>query len=163
MTATREPVHTGGCQCGAVRFAIFAEPLHSTICHCRMCQKAFGAFFAPFATVALDQFAWTRGAPKQFASSQIGKRGFCGACGTPLSCLSQGSDEINIPTGSFDHPEKLKPTFQAGMEARMPWLDELPALRGKTTEQLMPRAVLDQLQNLQHPDHDTLVWPLKNS
>ncbi len=26
MTDTRMPVHTGGCQCGAVRYALYAEP-----------------------------------------------------------------------------------------------------------------------------------------
>ncbi len=34
---------SGGCQCGAVRFrgSRFGR---SSICHCRMCQKAFGGF-----------------------------------------------------------------------------------------------------------------------
>ncbi len=40
---------TGGCQCGAVRFA--CESLgRASLCHCRMCQKAFGSYFAPLAT-----------------------------------------------------------------------------------------------------------------
>ncbi len=160
MTETRRPVHAGGCQCGAVRYALYAEPSHSAICHCRMCQKAFGSFFAPFASVARNHFAWTRGAPSQFASSQLLQRGFCSKCGTPLSCLSKGSAEINIPTGSFDHPEKLQPTFQAGIEGRMPWFGELAALRGKSTDQLMPKEVLDTLENHQHPDHDTADWPV---
>ncbi|MEQ1890382.1 MAG: GFA family protein [Alphaproteobacteria bacterium] len=163
MTEIRKPLHTGGCQCGAVRFALYAEPLGSAICHCRMCQKAFGAFFAPFALVARSQFDWTRGAPKQFASSDHGLRGFCGQCGTPLSCLANGAAAINIPTGSFDHPEKFKPTFQAGTEGRMPWLGEIPDLRGKTTGQLMPKEVLDELGNHQHPDHDTDEWPPEKS
>ena len=38
---------TGGCQCGAVRYALLEEPTGAHICHCRMCQKAFGSFFAP--------------------------------------------------------------------------------------------------------------------
>ncbi|HEX4890224.1 MAG TPA: GFA family protein, partial [Alphaproteobacteria bacterium] len=97
----------------------------------------------------------------QFASSQLLQRGFCSKCGTPLSCLSKDSAEINIPTGSFDHPEKLQPTFQAGIEGRMPWFAKLTSLRGKATDQLMPREVLDKLENRQHPDHDTAEWPPK--
>ena len=46
MTEAREPVHTGGCQCGAVRYALYAEPTNPHVCHCRMCQKAFGNVFA---------------------------------------------------------------------------------------------------------------------
>ena len=51
MTDTRMPVHTGGCQCGAVRYALYAEPTNPHVCHCRMCQKAFANYFAPFAEV----------------------------------------------------------------------------------------------------------------
>jgi hypothetical protein len=35
---------SGGCQCGAVRFRVDGELGRASICHCRMCQKAFGAF-----------------------------------------------------------------------------------------------------------------------
>jgi hypothetical protein len=38
---------TGGCQCGAVRYRITAPFENAHICHCRMCQKAFGNYFAP--------------------------------------------------------------------------------------------------------------------
>ncbi len=48
MTAFRM---TGGCQCGAVRYALLSPPTNPHICHCRMCQKAFGSFFAPLAGV----------------------------------------------------------------------------------------------------------------
>ena len=44
---------TGGCQCGAVRLR-FEQPDNRMICHCRMCQKAFGSFFAPLTGVPLD-------------------------------------------------------------------------------------------------------------
>jgi hypothetical protein len=37
---TRAPVLTGGCQCGAVRYALYAEPSSADICHCRMCTTA---------------------------------------------------------------------------------------------------------------------------
>ncbi len=69
MTETRARVHTGGCQCGAVRYALLAEPYEPHICHCRMCQKAFGGPFAPLAVIDLGDFEWTRGRPATFASS----------------------------------------------------------------------------------------------
>ncbi len=72
---------TGGCQCGAVRYRI--EKLgRATICHCRMCQKAFGAFYGPLVTG--HGLTFTRGEPSWFRSSNKVRRGFCGACGTPL-------------------------------------------------------------------------------
>ena len=37
---------SGGCQCGAVRYHVTAVLDTSHICHCRMCQKAAGNFFA---------------------------------------------------------------------------------------------------------------------
>src|SRR5215475_8929725 len=45
MTETRQPLHTGGCQCGAVRYALYGQPTNPHVCHCRMCQKAFGNYF----------------------------------------------------------------------------------------------------------------------
>ena len=75
--------HTGGCQCGAVRFVVEGPLGRASICHCRMCQKAFGAFYGPF--VSAPKVRWTTGAPKYFASSNRVRRGFCEACGTPLS------------------------------------------------------------------------------
>ena len=78
-------VLTGGCQCGAIRFAVSKAPAKISICHCRMCQKASGAPFASFADIEHEDFAWTRGKPAAFQSSSIAERDFCSACGTPLS------------------------------------------------------------------------------
>ena len=49
-------VLTGGCQCGAVRFAVSKAPAKVSICHCRMCQKASGAPFASFADIEHEAF-----------------------------------------------------------------------------------------------------------
>ncbi len=72
----------GGCQCGAVRYALYAKPYGTHICHCRMCQKAFGAFYAPLTLIRYKDFAWTRGEPAIFQSSPDVDRGFCSACGS---------------------------------------------------------------------------------
>ena len=85
MSDQRKPVLTGGCQCGAVRYALFAMPERAGICHCRMCQKAVGGPFSAWANVATQDFAWTRGAPGTFRSSSAAERDFCARCGTPLA------------------------------------------------------------------------------
>jgi len=153
---------TGGCQCGAVRYALLTQPDNPHICHCRMCQKAFGSFFAPLTGVPLSKFEVTRGALALFRSSDLVERGFCRDCGTPLSFRFIDSDRISVSIGSLDEPEKVEPTHQFGNEARLSWFDKLPKLPGDetTTETDAPKRAADiAASNHQHPDHDTVVWP----
>ena len=98
MTARRE-THAGGCQCGAVRFRVKLLG-RGSICHCRMCQKAFGGFFGPLVTA--HDAVWTRGEPKWFQSSNRARRAFCGECGTPLAYETKYGLELAI--GAFDDP-----------------------------------------------------------
>src|ERR1700744_6318964 len=120
MTETK-PVLTGGCQCGAVRFALKAAPIRVSICHCRMCQKAVGAPFASFADIDPGDFTWTKGRPAAFKSSSIAERDFCRDCGTPLSFRRIDGPRIEILTGTFDRPDRVVPTRQYGTESRPRW------------------------------------------
>ena len=68
MSSVEAPTRlTGGCQCGAVRYELTARPRGSSICHCRMCQKAGGAPFMAFTGTGPKHFAFTRGAPRSTA------------------------------------------------------------------------------------------------
>jgi hypothetical protein len=158
MTAVRL---TGGCQCGAVRYALHEQPSHPHICHCRMCQKAFGSFFAPLTGVLREKFELTRGELAIFRSSDRAERGFCRNCGTPLTFHYVGRPRIAISIGSLDEPAKVPPAHQYGVEARMPWFATLPSLPGEqTTEEDDPAlAAAIASTDHQHPDHDTSVWP----
>ena len=160
MITDRQPRHSGGCQCGAVRYALYAEPANPHICHCRMCQKAFGSFFAPLAAVAPADLVWTRGAPALFRSSPVVERGFCSQCGTPLSFRYVDAKRIAIAIGSLDAPERLRPRAQLGVEARLPWFADLAALPESRTEDDTPPDRLAAIVNYQHPDHDTDAWPI---
>lgn len=152
---------TGGCQCGAVRYALRGPLDRPSICHCRMCQKAFGSFFAPLVGVKRADFELTRGDLSVFKSSDAVERGFCRNCGTPLSFRYVDRDTIDVSIGSLDDPSVAKPVVQFGMESRLPWLDELGALPGTTTEEEDPPPLtrLIHQTNHQHPDHDTTKWP----
>jgi hypothetical protein len=58
---------TGGCQCGAVRYEITGGLGRASICHCRMCQKAFGNALAPLVTAR--GLRWLGAELKRFRSS----------------------------------------------------------------------------------------------
>jgi hypothetical protein len=154
MTSATQPVLTGGCQCGAVRFALSAAPVKISICHCRMCQKAAGAPFASFAEVERGDFAWTRGEPSAFRSSSLAERDFCAGCGTPLSFRRIDGSKIEIMTGAFDRPDRLVPTRQYGTEARLGWVVSIANLPSQTTLQNYGPDKLGDIVSHQHPDHD---------
>ena len=159
-----EAVLTGGCQCGAVRYALHTWPQHAHICHCRMCQKAFGSYFAPFAGVPGDQFEVTRGEIATFMSSDQAERGFCRDCGTPLTFRYVGRIRIAFSLGSLDNPERVKPEIEIGVESRLPWFGELCALPGNrmTVEDEPEIAAAIARSNHQHPDHETEAWPTES-
>lgn len=129
----REPVATGGCQCGAVRYAFYAPLENSHVCHCRMCQRATGGVFAALAGGQPSNFEWTRGAPAFFASSNLAKRGYCADCGTPLSFKYDREDaRMYVTIGSLDHPERVELVKQYGIESRLPWVkfcEDVPSER----------------------------------
>lgn len=146
---------SGGCQCGAVRYACEAVS-HASICHCRMCQKAVGNVFTPMATA--ERLVWTRGAPKQFRSSNKASRGFCGACGTPLCYEAEGgATEIMICT--LDHPEAVAPALQLAVGSRIGWVDSLAGLPTRSAaDQAAREPYYASIRSNQHPDHDTTDW-----
>ncbi len=144
---------TGGCQCGAVRFAVSGELGRASICHCRMCQKAFGAFYGPL--VAAPGIAWTRGAPAHFQSSNRARRGFCRECGTPLT-FEPDDGPVEVAIGAFDDPARIQPTIQHATDDRLPWLsdlDSLPVRGAEEAAQVGPYYA--SIRSLQHPDKET--------
>ncbi|WP_172122805.1 MULTISPECIES: GFA family protein [unclassified Devosia] len=152
---------SGGCQCGAVRYRFTERPSNAHICHCRMCQKAFGAFYAPLVGGRRSAWELTRGTLATFMSSDHAERGFCARCGTPLTFRYTEGDRIAVSIGSLDHPEAFPPVDQHGTESRISWvpalggLPDCPASEAEDAE----GAARIAASNHQHPDHDTATWP----
>ena len=152
--------YSGGCQCGAVRFRIRGQLKDPSICHCRMCQKAFGNFYAALVSVNDVDFAWTRGEPKFFQSSNYVKRGFCGNCGTPLSF--EAPEGVGLAIGAFDEPGRVEPVVQFGVEAKIAYVDHLHQLPEQDTlDDVSTAPYLTDVVSYQHPDHDTADWTPK--
>jgi hypothetical protein len=149
-----DPPFAGGCQCGAVRYQLTAAPKGGNVCHCRMCQKAGGAPFMAFTGVKNADLVFTRGALAKFSSSDIAERGFCAACGTPLTYQMKGSKRISVTIGSLDNPAIFGPAEQLGVESRLPWLATLANLPERTTGDWLRAAKIDDVGNHQHPDSE---------
>ncbi len=155
-----QEIHTGGCQCGAIRFRVEGPLGDASVCHCRMCQKAFGSFYAPLVSLRDATLVWTRGEPKKFQSSNAAARGFCANCGTPLTY--EAPDGVAIAIGAFDVPANIVPKIQWGVEAELSYTRDIPHLpRHRTLEDPNAAPFLQSLVSYQHPDHDTDVWPPK--
>ena len=133
---------TGGCQCGRIRYTAEIDSDDAYLCHCRMCQRATGGVAAAFTNAKRADVRWTR-EPDRYASSPIARRGFCAACGTPLTFeYVSGSDKIDLTVGSFDDPSRFRPTSHFGIEHRHDaWLDtrDLPGTRCDEYQALVDR------------------------
>ncbi len=106
---------TGGCQCGAVRFEIAAEPIIARTCWCRFCQY-IGAGGATV-NVGFPSAALTvRGSTTDYAcladSGNHMHRRFCPVCGTHLfSAADSRPHMVFVRAGALDDPEIGKPAL----------------------------------------------------
>lgn len=155
------PVFTGGCQCGAVRYALDQQPENVHVCHCRMCQKAVGGPFAVICPVQKTAFRVTRGSISYFHSSDVARRGFCSACGTPLRFEYPEADDLGVLVGTLDEPDRAPPENQYGNESRVAWYAGLIQVPGDSPTYANNPQMLHRISstNHQHPDYDTEQWP----
>lgn len=134
MSEVKTPVATGGCQCGAVRYALYVAPQNSHVCHCRMCQRATGGVFAALAGAPKSEFAWTKGDPAFFASSNLAQRAYCRDCGTPLSfSYDVPKARFYVTIGSLDEPNAAPIIIQYGVESRLDWVKFCDAVPSEQT------------------------------
>lgn len=129
---------TGGCQCGAIRYAMHVPAVQKPhVCHCRMCQRATGGLFAALAGAPKALFEWTRGEPAFFASSNLAARGFCRDCGTPLSfAYTLPEARMYVTIGSLDDPAAAAIEVQYGVESRLPWVRFCEDVPGERTGEM---------------------------
>jgi hypothetical protein len=100
----------GGCYCGAVRYEAEGEPSFKAQCHCRECQYITGGGPNLFMLMPAQGFRYVKGAPKQFARTDIPNpytREFCGACGTHLVTRRADMPAVVIKVGTLDDPKQF--------------------------------------------------------
>lgn len=147
-------IRTGGCQCGKIRFRATDLVDNSHVCHCRMCQKAVGNFFAALVGVPKPALTWTNGTPAIFESSEGIERGFCRDCGTPLFFHNSAGAHVSICIGAFDNPASLPLVFEFATERRLPQIAQLGRVEQVLMSDQADYIAERERTSRQHPDHD---------
>ena len=101
----------GGCQCGAVRYQVAAEPIQVYVCHCKECRKQSASAFGISVIVPVDAFNVTHGRVRTWSrKTDTGGElvcSFCGVCGTRLCHADARESTVSVKGGSLDEPPDL--------------------------------------------------------
>lgn len=127
-------LHEGGCLCGNLRYRVSGAPFDVDYCHCRMCQKSTGAPVGVWMDFKKEQLEWLSGQPKEYASSDTVRRGFCFECGSSISFRdTRYPDYYTLTIVSLDDPNAFHPNYHIHTSSRPEWfsiLDELESHAG---------------------------------
>ena len=122
MTRDKSHCQRGQCQCGRICFETRSPPRFVCNCHCMSCRKATGAAFSTWVGFKENEVRWPNGEPSYYASSPGVKRGFCPACGTPITYASdRWPGETHILIGMFDDPSGFVPRKDVFTEDALSW------------------------------------------
>ena len=125
---------TGRCLCGAIHYEYSGEPTFVVHCHCESCRRQTSSPVSTFVLVPKAALRFTRGQPKEFASSQGVWRSFCGECGSPIYYRTdRRPDVIDLYAGTLSDPSTLAPQCHVHAVEQLPWfemLDKLPRYPG---------------------------------
>ena len=121
---------TGGCHCGAVRYEARGEPFEASLCHCADCRRVSGAPALAWFTVRTADFAYVKGAPASYASSDRARREFCDSCGAQLTFVQHdlAGRHVDVTTASLDDPERVPPAEHIFTRSRLAWMSTLETL-----------------------------------
>ena len=97
-----QATRTGGCLCGAVRYAVQGPLQGTAACHCSQCRRMTGSFWMS-ASCADPHFTLTKQSGLAwYRSSSFARRGFCNQCGCVLFWKSDSKPVTEITPGTLD-------------------------------------------------------------
>lgn len=116
---------TGGCHCGAVRYAIRARPKAVNACHCDDCKRLSGATFGLYLHVPKDGLEIASGTFDVFrrkgGSGHMIPIERCKDCGTRMWHLPEAApDLVILCAGTLDDPSWAVPTSHIFVEEAAP-------------------------------------------
>lgn len=125
MTTT----HHGGCQCGAIRYGLHADPIRIYACHCTICQTQSGSAFGMAAAFDRGELKIAGIEPAHFIRQGHGRKFrcyFCPQCGTRLyhQWFTDGGDYpfVSIKPGTLADTSWLRPGCHVWTQHAQPWV-----------------------------------------
>jgi hypothetical protein len=126
--------YTGGCACGAVRYATEHAPVFQNHCQCRECQWRSGTGHGSWLTFPARAEMTIKGEAKQWEvagdSGNVKMHAFCAVCGTPVYLRFAAMPElIAVAAGSLDAPARFTPRVLTYRVRGLAWDTIDPSLR----------------------------------
>lgn len=120
-----DPVLTGGCLCGGIRFELSEPPVSAGYCHCTRCQRRTGTAASAQARIDGSTFTLLQGEDlvKCWRHPDGGfEKCFCSECGSHL--FSRDPDDpraMSIRLGAFDGDPGVRPTHRQFVAYAADW------------------------------------------
>ena len=131
-------IHTGGCLCGEVTFAVTGDPIAMGYCHCASCRGWLAAPVHQFTMWPEGSVAVTAGADAVTTflktPDTISHRQFCTKCGGAVMIRHPTLGAIDIPAANFDSLEFVPALHVNYAETVVPIKDGLPNMKGFPAE-----------------------------
>ncbi|AKQ42034.1 aldehyde-activating protein [Aurantiacibacter atlanticus] len=110
----------GRCLCGGVTITLHAPKDHVEICHCNMCRRWGGAFYA-----ALEGDSFTIDNSElvsTYQSSAWAERGFCSKCGSNLWYRFLPTGNRSFLAGLFTEADDLPVGQEIFVDEKVAWI-----------------------------------------
>ena len=99
-------------------------------CHCESCRRQTSSPVATFVMVPRSALRFTRGQPKEYASSPGVRRSFCAECGSPIAYQTdKRPDIVDLFAGTLADPATVAASCHVHAAEQLGWfemLDDLP-------------------------------------
>jgi hypothetical protein len=129
-SGTTTPMLTGGCLCGAVKYAVADAFRCAMNCHCSNCRRTTGSAFKSFAGIERDRLRITEG---EQAISIYGDEAahdvHCGTCGSLLYSVVREGTYVHVAMGTLMDEASIRPSMHIFVGSKAKWheiTDDLP-------------------------------------
>jgi hypothetical protein len=116
---------SGGCSCGAVRFAV-TDYLYALMCHCDACKKRTGSAYGLSVMIRNEDLSELTGETKTFVrrgeSGRLVRYEFCPQCGTTVRWQIEIVPHRQVfALGAFDEPHLFEVVGEMYADEALPW------------------------------------------